>query len=688
MVPDVMPGEVWRMALMLSTPRGASNPFASDREGQMFARGIRATGIVRGKPVRLRDTPLATFETAIARLRYRLRSAMRAHLGNADYSGVIVALALGDQSGIGGEQWRLFSRTGITHLVAISGLHIGLIAGLAGTFMNMLWRRLRWRGIVVGERVPAQIAAAVVALGAAWGYCLLAGWGIPARRTFFTLLVMAAAVIFRLPLSGSRVLVMAGAFVTIIDPWAPVSRGFWLSFAAVAWLAQLGRATPRRWESPDVSRRSIRLRRVVNGLRLQWSLTAALTPPLAYLVNTVSLGSPFANVVAIPVVGMIVTPAALLGAALSTVPGCGAAAAALLHAANAVFTVLLVPVRWLATASWASVNVAAAPEWLLVLAMAGVVVAVQPRGLPFARLGWLLMVPMLCWRPVRPASGDWTMTALDVGQGSAVVVETAHHVLVFDTGPRSMSGADAGEKIVWPFLRAKGYRAVDVLVVSHADLDHVGGLRSVLSELPIAVSYASFGLSAYLRHERIQLERAASATEVHANPLPKLALPGEVLRCARGVAWEQDGVRFEFLHPFDSRIEPGVGQRNAYSCVLRVQGKHHSLLLTADIESGQEHALVASAQPTDLVMAAHHGSRTSSTPAWVNAVAPSHVFAQMGYRNHFGHPAAAVQQRWLRAGSYFWRTDLDGAILAQSDSTGLTLRAQRDLGRRYWHKDD
>jgi competence protein ComEC len=505
---------------------------------------------------------------------------------------------------------------------------------------------------------------------------------------------MAAAVIFRLPLSGSRVLVLAAAFVTVIDPWAPVSKGFWLSFAAVAWLAQLGRASPRRWTSDDISGFSIRLSRALNGLKLQWSLTAALAPPLAYLVNTVSLGSPFANAIAIPVVGAVVTPAALLGAALAMIPGCGAVAGALLLSAHAIFAVVLVPVHWIAAASWASVNVAAAPAFLLMLAMAGVAWAVQPRGLPFARLGWLLMLPMLCWRPARPEPGNWSMTALDVGQGSAVVLETAHHVLMFDTGPRSMSGADAGEKVVWPFLRAKGYRTIDVLVVSHADLDHVGGMRSLLNVLPVAVSYSSFDLAAYLGRERIQLEATASAGAARAHaggaaaPLLEPSLPRTALRCMRGVSWEQDGVRFEFLHPFDAAREPTARQRNASSCVLRVQGKHHSLLLTADIESAQERTLVATVQPADLVMAAHHGSRTSSTPAWVRAVSATHTFAQMGYRNRFGHPARAVQQRWLHGGSYFWRTDLDGAILAQSDANGLTLRAQRDLGRRYWHSAD
>jgi competence protein ComEC len=683
-VPEIRPGEVWRMALLLRRPRGLSNPEAPDREAQFFARNIRAMATVRGRPVRLADAPWATAGTVIARFRFRLRAAMQARLAGAENAGVIVALALGDQSGITAAQWRLFNRVGVTHLVAISGLHIGLVAGLAGWLASALWRRLRFLGVALGERLPAQVVAALAGLAAAWGYSLLAGWGIPAQRAFFTLALLACAAIARRPVSASRVLALVAAVVTFIDPWAPLSRGFWLSFAAVAVLARVAYARPvyRPPAAPSWPRR--RLHGLARAATLQLRLTAALAPVLAYLVQSVSLGSPLANAFAIPVVGTLVAPAALLGGALSLIPSAAPAATLVLQAAHGLFSAILPALAWIGASPWASRDVAAAPLPCLLLAMAGVVWALAPKGLPAAWVGWLLLLPAFFWHPARPGPGEWRMVALDVGQGGAIVVETARHVLVFDAGERSPNGSDAGERVVWPYLRARGYRRIDVLVVSHADLDHVGGVRSLLLALPVAISYASFDLPRYLKRE--------AALDFDGRPLPAITalaagqLPAADRRCARGLSWRQDGVLFEFLHP--SRVGDAVRskERNADSCVLRVQGRHHALLLTGDIGGAQEKMLAPSMAPADVVLAAHHGSGTSSVSAWIKALAPAHVVAQMGYRNRFGHPSPDVQARWLRAGAWFWRNDLDGAVVAESSAAGLRLFAQRDCARRYWHE--
>jgi competence protein ComEC len=685
-VPDIRPGEIWRMALLLRRPRGLSNPQAADREGQFFARNIRATATVRGQPVRLADAPWATVGSAIARFRFHLRAAMRARLAGAENGGVIVALALGDQSGITAAQWRLFNRVGITHLVAISGLHIGLVAGLAGGLAGALWRRCRWRGVALGERLPAQVVAALAGLAAAFGYSLLAGWGIPAQRAFFTLATLACAVIARRPVSVSRVLALAAAVVTFIDPWAPLSRGFWLSFAAVAALARIGYARPVYRPPAAQSWPRRRLQGLAQAAALQLRLTAALAPVLAYLVQTVSLGSPLANAFAIPVVGSVVAPLALLGGVLALAPGAGVLATLALRAAHGLFAAILPALAGIAASPWASRDVAAPPWPCLVLAMAGVAWALAPKGLPAARVGWLCVLPAFFWQPERPGPGDWRMAALDVGQGGAIVVETARHVLVFDAGERSPSGSDAGERVVWPYLRARGYRRIDVLVVSHADLDHVGGVRSLLLALPVTVSYASFDLPRYLRRE--------AALGFDGKPLPAIPalaaarLPGANRRCARGLSWRQDGVSFEFLHPASVAEAARAKDRNADSCVLRVQGRHHALLLTGDIGGAQEKILAPGVAPTDVVLAAHHGSVTSSVLPWVRALGPAHVVAQMGYRNRFGHPSPEVQARWLRAGAWFWRNDLDGAVVAESSAAGLRLFAQRDMAGRYWHEPE
>ncbi|EHK67558.1 DNA internalization-related competence protein ComEC/Rec2 [Achromobacter arsenitoxydans SY8] len=671
-VPQVLPGQVWRMALVLRRPQGLLNPAGPDTEGRLFAAGVRATGTVRGQPVLLADRPWATPGIAIERARHHVREGMRAALGQHRYASVMIALAIGDQAGVSRDDWRIFNRSGITHLVSISGMHVTSIAGIAGLLASALWRRVRWRGVGLAERVPARIAGGAMAAVVALLYCLLAGWGVPARRTFFMLMVVLAAALSRLPLSAGRVLACAAAAVVALDPWAPVSAGFWLSFGAVAVLLRVAAAP----SDPDAGWGQRCGRMLAQATRLQLMVTVGLMPLLAFLVHQVSLGSPLANAVAIPSVTFIVTPLALLCAALSCIPGLDGLAALAGQGGLAAFDLTMAPVAWVGNASWASMPVAAAGWPWLLLAVAGMAWALQARGWPGRHLGWACMLPLLFWRPDRPEPGHWRMSALDVGQGSAILVETATQSLLFDAGPRSFGGSDAGERVVAPFLQARGIGRLDVLVLSHADLDHVGGTRAVLAAVPVARSLASFDLPAFLRRDARMWPDAGNVQPV---------LPMEMARCERGAGWEADGVVFTFLHP-----APGGGakanDRNADSCVLRVDGKRHSLLLTGDVGVAQERELAAQGlAPADVVLAPHHGSGSSSGRELVAAAQASHVIAQAGRLNRFRHPARAVELRWMRAGARFWRSDRDGAVVAESSADGLEVWAQRERSGRYWH---
>ncbi|SIT29689.1 DNA internalization-related competence protein ComEC/Rec2 [Achromobacter sp. MFA1 R4] len=671
-VPQVLPGQVWRMALVLRRPHGLLNPAGPDIEGRLFAEGVRAVGTVRGQPDLLADRPWATPGIAIERARHHVREGMRAALDGHRYAPVMIALAIGDQAGVSREDWRIFNRSGITHLVSISGMHVTSIAGIAGLIASSLWRRLRWRGVGVAERMPARVAGGCVAAMVALLYCLLAGWGVPARRTFFMLLVVLAAALSRLPLSGDRVLACAAAAVVALDPWAPVSAGFWLSFGAVAVLLRIAAApidAQAGWRARWAARAG-------QAVRLQLMVTVGLMPLLAFLVHQVSLGSPLANAVAIPSVTFIVTPLALLCAALSCVPGADGLAAWAGQAGLAAFDLTMAPVAWVGNASWASVPVAAAGWPWLLLAVAGMAWALQARGWPGRHLGWACMLPLLFWRPDRPEPGYWRLSAMDVGQGSAILVETATRSLLFDAGPRSFGGSDAGERVVAPFLQARGVTRLDELVLSHADMDHVGGTRAVLAAVPVERSYASFDLPAFVRRDARMWPDAGQAPP---------ALPRQMARCERGLRWEADGVEFTFLHPRgvkDARAE----DRNADSCVLRVKGARHSLLLTGDVGTAQEREMVAQGlEPADVVLAPHHGSASSSGRELVEAVNAAHVIAQAGHLNRFRHPARAVELRWMRAGARFWRSDRDGAVMAQSRPEGLEVWGQRERGGRYWH---
>jgi len=671
-LPELLPGQVWRMAVVLRRPYGARNPQGYDAEARLFALGIRATATVRGMPVLLRDEPWSGAGIVIERIRHHVREGMRHALGPRRHAPVLIALAMGDQAGVAREDWQIFNRSGITHLVSISGMHVTLIAGLGGVLAAFAWRRARWGGIGLPERLPAQVVGAAAALLVALLYCLLAGWGVPARRTFFMLAVVALAAMTRLPLSPARILALAAAAVVLFDPWATLAPGFWLSFGAVAVLLRAAASA-----EPALRRAGWRDR--VAALlgefgRVQMAVTLGLVPLLAHLMHQVSLGSPLANAFAIPIVSFIVTPLALLCAAFGAVPGLGMLARACGVLGHAVFDWTMVPVTWIGSAHWAAVDVAASPWPLLALAVAGVAWALQPPGWPARGAGWLLMLPMLCWRPERPPPGHWTLTALDVGQGSAVLIETASQAWLFDTGPRYGDGADAAARVVAPYLRAHGYRHLDGLVVSHADLDHAGGLASLLAALPVRQAYASFDLAALLR------EQTEAGTEA-----ARARLPLSVQQCRAGQAWQVDGVAFRFLHP--ARAAPARrGDGNAQSCVLLVQGVAHAALLPGDIGVAQERELAPALPRVHVVMAPHHGSATSSGAALVEAAAAVHVIAQAGRLNRFRHPAPQVQARWRRAGAMFWRTDWHGAITVESRPVGMAARAEARAARRYWHR--
>ncbi|QYJ24595.1 DNA internalization-related competence protein ComEC/Rec2 [Achromobacter sp. ES-001] len=687
-LPALLPGQIWRMALVLRRPHGVLNPAGPDAEGRMFARGLRAVGTVRGRPQLLDDKPWASAGVAIERARHHVREGLRQALGEHRYAPVLIALAIGDQAGVARDDWRIFNRSGITHLVSISGMHVTSIAGIAGVLVAAGWRRARWRGTGLPEFVPSRVAGGAAAAVVALLYCLLAGWGVPARRTFFMLSVVLAAVMSRLPLTAGRVLACAGAGVVALDPWAPLSAGFWLSFGAVAILLRIAELPfdaeagwRRRWAS-----------RLAQATRLQLLVTLGLTPLLAFLVYQVSVGSPLANAVAIPSVTFIVTPLALLCAALSVVPGAQAVAAWVGQVGLAAFDYTMAPVAWVGNADWASFAVAAAPwPWLLV-AVSGMVWALQVRGWPARHLGWVCMLPLLCWRPDKPEPGHWRMTALDVGQGSAILVETATQTLLFDAGPRHYGGSDAGDRVVAPFMQARGIDVLDVLVLSHADQDHVGGARAVMAAVPVRRSYASFDVAAFVRRDASVWPvggpvggPTSGAASSQAAPGTPSTLPDRMLRCRRDDSWEADGVRFTFLHPADGGGAEPV-DRNADSCVLFVEGASHSLLLTGDIGVAQERELVARGVPkTDVVLAPHHGSASSSGRDWVRAVQATHAIAQAGHLNRFRHPAPAVERRWLAAGAVFWRSDRDGAVMALSTANGLSVWSQRDDGARYWH---
>jgi len=666
----VLPGQTWRAALVLRRPHGASNPSGFDYESHMFQKNIRALGKVRGRPKLLSDHPYASMRVMVSRIRHNIRQSMRNVLGDARYAPVLIALAIGDQDSVSAADWDIFNRTGITHLVSISGSHVTMLAAFGGVSMMWLWKRIRFTRRHACEMIPSKVMAACAALLIAFLYCLLAGWGVPARRTFFMLLVIGMAMIARLSISPTAILGTAAAVVTVLDPWSPLATGFWLSFGAVLVLFAVGAQALKARTGRSAFKKTWFLIR--ESARMQWLITLAMLPVLAFLFQQVSLVSPFANAIAIPVVTFIVTPFALLTGIFCVIPGFDGVAYFFGYLANFSMQWAMYPIIWLAQAKWSMFSVAAMPVWLLILSLAGVAWALLPPGVPVRWAGWCLLFPALVWRPDRPEQGAWRMVALDVGQGSAILVSTKHHDLLFDTGPRS-GQTDAAQRVINPVMRALAIHKIDTLVVSHADMDHVGGLAHILKTNVVKNIYASFDVQAWLDHKKyMPMESGVNTENI------------STLRCERGQKWSWDGVLFTMLHPLDSNST--AAKKNAGSCVLHIEGKFHSALLPGDIGETEEKTLTLSshALKADVVIVAHHGSTSSSSAPFVRQINAHHAIAQLGHLNRFKHPDPQVVDRWQKSNTTFWRSDQQGAIHVLSTALGLDVYSYRAVQNRYW----
>nr|WP_236598785.1 DNA internalization-related competence protein ComEC/Rec2 [Ramlibacter monticola] len=645
---DLRPGERWQWTVRLKAPHGHVNPHGFDHELWLWEQGIQATGYVRAAP---RDPPPrrlgATWAHPLEQARHAVREAIFAQVGDPRLAGVLAALVVGDQGAIERADWDVFRATGVAHLMSISGLHVTMFAWAAGALVGRAWRRsarlcLAW---------PAQHAGLLGGILLAAAYALFSGWGVPAQRTVF---MLAAVGLLRL---GARdwpwphVWLLACATVVTIDPWALTQAGFWLSFVAVGVLFASGPA--RSAPSPPAGSLVARVLGSLRALaREQWVVTVALTPLSVLLFGQVSLVGLLANFLAIPWVTLVVTPLGLGGVLLAPLWTAAAGALELLGAF----------LRLLAELPFATWSAPVPPLWAGAAAVLGGLLLAARIAPTLRLLGLPLMLPLLLWQVPRPPPGEFELLAADVGQGNAVLVRTATHTLVYDAGPGYSRETDAGQRVLVPLLRAWGER-VDLLVLSHRDSDHTGGAAAVLRMQPGARLLAS-------------LEPG--------HPLQALR---PVEPCRAGQQWDWDGVHFELLHPaeedYAQRLKP-----NAMSCVLRVGNGRARALLAGDIEQPQEAALLARGTDlaADLLLVPHHGSRTSSSEAFLDAVRPWAAVVQAGYRNRFGHPAPVVRQRYEQRGIVLALSPRCGAV-AWASRTARVLRCERQEDPRYWRHE-
>ena len=633
---SVKAGQSWKLTLRLKRPHGRSNPGGFDYEAWLFANHIGATGYVRSKPEPVLIEADFFLSREISVWRQAISDRLDTAMPNSAQLGVIKALTLGSQDLITQQQWEIFRKSGIVHLMVISGSHISLVAGLVFLLVRRGWA---WSGVL---RFAPHNVAAVFAWLAALLYAALAGFSVPTQRALIMLTLGLWALVLQRNAKIGLILVLALLAVVLFDPLAVLSVGFWLSFAAVALLlyvstGRIGRA--RYWRQ---------------AAKLHLTMALGLAPLLLVFFQQVSVVSPLANLLAVPIIGMLVTPLSLLGAGMAFLSP--TISALILWPAEH----LLVGLEWLLQemAAWplATLSSAYPPWYALVLGIVGVLLLFAPKATPGRYLSPFLLLPLMFVRSDKPRAGEWWFALLDVGQGLAAVVRTEKHALVFDTGAKYALQSDMGASVVLPYLRYHGINQLDALFISHADIDHSGGAATLLAELPVGKIYSS-----------------ASPWAVQAG--------GQF--CLAGNRWRWDGVDFAILSP----PKHSFASENNNSCVLRISNAQQSVLLTGDIEQEAEeslrktygHKLVSS-----VLVAPHHGSKTSSSRALLQQVRPEMVLIPAGYANRFGFPHAEVLERYREQGATYFSSADEGAIELKALGSTFKLTLARRDDRRYW----
>ena len=629
--PRLEPGSRWRLRVRVRPPHGVANPGGFDSEKQAIVDGIDGLGYVRGETRRLAaggglDAARDALSSAIA-------DAMPK--GRARF---VRALALGDTRHLSTADWDVLRATGLTHLIAISGFHVGMVGGFGALLVLGLYRLVP----ALGRRLPRPQAAAIAALAFAGGYTALAGFALPTVRTLLMIAAVLLGRALRRGQSGGDAFALALLAVLAVDPLAVLAPGFWLSFLGVGWLL---------WCLPGDADAG----RVRPFLAAQAVALVGLLPFGVGFFGQASLPSPLTNLVAIPVISLGVVPPALAGTLALALPG--PLASVLLRLAGGLMDLLWDAMVRVAQSPVGAIALPEAPLFAVALACVGALWLLLPRGTPARWLGMVLFLPLLWPASELPPRGAVEVAVLDVGQGLAVLVRTRSHALLFDAGPANTRGLDYGASVVVPALHALGVRELDAIIASHADNDHAGGLPAVRAAFPQARVLAPEGSG------------IAGAID-----------------CRRDAAWRWNDVELRLLHP--PPLMPYA--RNDSSCVLRIDAGGHAALLPGDIGRHVERRLVReqpAALRADLLLVPHHGSDTSSSADFVTRVSPRWAVVTSGADNRFALPREDVVTRYREQGARVLGSAGHGALVFRLDPSGSRLLHRRRQDRPRWWRE-
>ena len=635
-------GEYWQLLVKLKAPHGTSNPNSFDYEKWLYQQGIHATGYVRKSA----DNKLLNIGGIGLNVNSSRQAIQRviSQLPDQSNSALLQALSIGDKSQITARQWQVLIASGTSHLLAISGLHIGLVAGLVFFIMR---KSIPARLI---HPISGQQYAVLASIFVGGIYTALAGFSVPTQRAFIMLLVVMLAVLLKRPAFSFNTLSLALLAVLIIDPISVLGVGFWLSFSAVILISLI------------VNSRSQRQSSLYKAVTVQWQIAMAMLPLSVLLFQQGSLISPLANMFMIPLVGILVIPLALVASFMNIIS---------INWSIWLFALAgdLVGLGWQALVWMVQLPVATwqqpvVPILYAVLALLGGVLLLFPRGFPLRYTGGVLLLPMLLYVPEKPARNDFWLTILDVGQGLSILIRTHENALLYDSGAKYGERYDIGQQVIVPYLRTVGVKQLDMLMISHADNDHAGGASTVIEQVGVKRILLGGGLNDF------SLPHSAHA-----------------VRCEAGDKWQWDGVLFEVLNPVTEYIKT-----NNKSCVLRVSNKQKSVLLTGDIERLAELNMLkftASQISSDVLIVPHHGSNTSSSLELLKSVNPQLAVVSAGYKNRFRHPTKNIESRYKERHIEMLNTAYEGAIqlkFSENIQDGqIEVKRQRKEQVHYWN---
>ena len=628
-------GQHWSLAVKLKRPHGSLNSGGFDYERWLFTEGVGATGYVRPspKPVLLgRDSAWISIDV----WRQHITDRLSHTLSDRPTIALIKALTIGDGNSITQNQWDVFRKTGTTHLVVISGSHVGLVAGLVYFLVLKLWA---WTGLLAWS--PQRVAAVAAMLVAVF-YAGLAGFSVPTQRSMIMLTIVMLAIIFQRNTRPFNILAVALFAVLAFDPLAVLSAGFWLSFLAVSVIvyAVAGRLG-----------KSVFFLEVI---QINWATSVGLSPLLLFFFQQVSVCSPLANFIAVPVISLLAVPLSLLAVLVMF---------SLPLLASKLFIIVDVTLQglwWLlarlAELPLATISHAQPSVWVLLFAIPGILLLLAPSGIPARWLSLVMFIPLVFTAPKKPETGAINMTLLDVGQGLSAVVQTANHWLVYDTGAKFSAESDRGQSALLPYLRLQSAGKIDKLIISHGDNDHIGGAASLMRGI---------------------------WTDQVLTSVPQQLSDYSPVMCMAGQSWTWDKVRFTILSPQHAFVS-----ENDNSCVLKFQSEQGAVLLTGDIETPTESWLIetyGNNLKANVLIAPHHGSKTSSTLKFLQAIQPEYVLIPAGYRNQFGHPHREVLLRYQQIKAKWLSSADSGAITISVRDGSWVVQSMRDTECKYWN---